>query len=337
MANYRIRVRTRIAHFWARVHARFTPANFKTAAAAEPATATQATPLAELVASATPAAAAEPSAVEHTTADLPAADEPATTDEPTAAAEPTTTDEPAAAAETAALVEDLERRLRAAEAAQVNAERTAADAMGLADEVYDRMRAAEEKAAAGASQIAELEARVKELNRQLHAAPAPEPTGAVAEPTESASSGSSGSEARFAFDRRNSARTLVPSDEQSEPRCQGMATRARDKGKGRTVEQVPPQHISFELGLAMARVLEPELLQEWLDTCCKEGRLVQTAIVERFQQLGDVWVLHPLEQAVDKASAIQLEIDADARQVEYLAHMCNIYRAALRLRMAPAA
>ncbi|KAJ2762478.1 hypothetical protein IWQ56_005032, partial [Coemansia nantahalensis] len=244
---------------------------------------------------------------------------------------------PAAAAETAALVEDLERRLRAAEAAQVNAERTAADAMGLADEVYGRMRAAEEKAAAGASQIAELEARVKELSRQLHAAPAPEPTGAVAEPTESTSSGSSDSEARFAFDRRNSARTLVPSDEQSEPRCYDMPTRARDKGKGRAVEEVPPQHISFEVGLAMARDLEPKLLQEWLDKCCEQGRQLQTAIMERFQQLGDVWVLHPLEQAVDKARTIQLEIDADARQVEYLAHMCNIYRAALRLRMAPAA
>ncbi|KAJ2764639.1 hypothetical protein IWQ56_004411, partial [Coemansia nantahalensis] len=110
-------------------------------------------------------------AVEHTTADLPAADEPAaldepaTTDEPTAVAEPTITDEPTAAAEPAALVEDLERRLHAAEAAREAAERDAAES---------------------AAYIGQLETLVENLYRQ-HLVAAHERAALVDEPAGAAS------------------------------------------------------------------------------------------------------------------------------------------------------
>ncbi|KAJ2770353.1 hypothetical protein IWQ56_002196 [Coemansia nantahalensis] len=264
-----------------------------------------------------------------------------------------TNDEP-----TAAVVEDLERRLRAAETARVAAEETAADAVDLADEVYGRMRAAEDKAAAAASKIAKLEALVEQLSRQLHAAPAAEPTGAMAgptqavveptgavteptgavtEPTGAASSGPSDSEAHFAFGRRNSARTLVPSDEQRELRCHDVPTRVADKGKGRAADKVPPQHTSFEAEVENARILEPEILQERLRMRCAEKRQIHIAVTECFQRNVEIWKLLPMKEVLEQSRAIRVALDGHTRRLRYLAHKCRVYRAALGPGVAPAA
>ncbi|KAJ2767702.1 hypothetical protein IWQ56_003225, partial [Coemansia nantahalensis] len=92
--------------------------------------------------------------------------------------------------------------------------------------------------------------------------------------------------------RRGSASTLVASDDHTSlRRYDDVRKPAPDKGKGKTVDEDLPEHISFEDAVAAAHLQKPEVLLERRRSCDEELSQIEAKISEQLERLSDKWDL----------------------------------------------